>query len=96
MEINLTPELEEIVKGKIESGLYSSADEVVRKAVSLLDDRDTERERRLEDVRSKVAAGREQIERGQFQRYESMEDLMDEIEADVAGPPEPHMETAAA
>jgi len=40
MEHAFRPELEQIVRQKVESGDYASADEVLREALQLLDDRD--------------------------------------------------------
>ena len=35
MNVNLTPQLEELVRSKVASGLYTSASEVVREALRL-------------------------------------------------------------
>ncbi len=43
LHVNLTPELEEIVRGKVRAGLYGSASEVVREALRLLIQRDERR-----------------------------------------------------
>ena len=40
MNINLTPELEQLVQGRVKSGRYNSADEVLREALRLLEQRD--------------------------------------------------------
>ncbi len=53
MNISLTPELERFVQGKVSSGLYNNASEVIREGLRLLKEHD--------DVRLKW---REQIERG--------------------------------
>jgi antitoxin ParD1/3/4 len=53
MNVSLTPELEKFVDGKVESGLYNNASEVVREGLRLLKEAD--------EFRQKV---REQIERG--------------------------------
>lgn len=57
MNVNLTPELEQIVHRKVESGRYNSASEVVREAVRLMADRDQLRSLHLEEIRNKIAAG---------------------------------------
>ena len=36
MNVNLTPQLEEMVRRKVASGLYNSASEVIREALRLL------------------------------------------------------------
>ena len=53
MNVSLTPELEKFVDGKVESGLYNNASEVVREGLRLLKEHD--------ELRKKYAA---QIERG--------------------------------
>jgi antitoxin ParD1/3/4 len=56
MNVSLTPELEKFIDGKVESGLYNNASEVVREGLRLLKEQD--------EVRLKW---REQIERGWLQ-----------------------------
>lgn len=56
MNVSLTPELERFVDGKVESGLYNNASEVIREGLRLLKEHD--------DVRVKW---REQIELGWLQ-----------------------------
>jgi antitoxin ParD1/3/4 len=57
MNISLTPHFEELVKGKVESGLYNSVSEVVREALRLLEERDQLRELRLEELRREIQKG---------------------------------------
>jgi antitoxin ParD1/3/4 len=56
MNVSLTPELERFVDGKVESGLYNNASEVIREGLRLLKEH--------EDVRVKWRA---QIELGWLQ-----------------------------
>lgn len=56
MNVSLTPELERFVDGKVESGLYNNASEVIRESLRLLKEHD--------EIRMKW---REQIERGWLQ-----------------------------
>jgi antitoxin ParD1/3/4 len=65
MNVSLTPELEELVAEKVKSGRYNSASEVVREALRLLEEQDELRALRLEEVRKKVAAGLEALDRGE-------------------------------
>jgi len=51
MNVNLTPELETLVRGKVASGLYGSASEAVREALRLMDEQDQLRAVRLEQLR---------------------------------------------
>lgn len=57
MNVNLTPQLEEMVRAKVSSGLYTSASEVVREALRLMEERDRLREARLDELRSEVRKG---------------------------------------
>ena len=43
MNVSLTPELDKFVAGKVESGRYTSASEVVREALRLLEEHDRAR-----------------------------------------------------
>ena len=54
MSIQLTADVETIVRQKAESGLYPSADEVLREALRLLDEQD-----RLRWLRAALAEGEE-------------------------------------
>lgn len=57
MNVNLTPELEELVRRKVASGLYSSANEVVHEALRLMEQRDQVRAVRLEQLRADIREG---------------------------------------
>ena len=57
MNINLTSHLEEMVREKVESGLYTSASEVVREALRLMDEKDQLRLARLHHLRQDMQAG---------------------------------------
>ena len=57
MNINLTPQLEEMVREKVASGLYTSASEVVREALRLMDEKDRMRAAKLDQLRQDVQEG---------------------------------------
>ena len=57
MNVSLTPQLEDFVKDKVKSGRYSSASEVVREALRMLEERD----RRLVELRKEIAIGLEDV-----------------------------------
>ncbi|HSI60643.1 MAG TPA: type II toxin-antitoxin system ParD family antitoxin [Ideonella sp.] len=57
MNVNLTPHLEEMVRGKVSSGLYTSASEVIREALRLMDEQDRLRAAKLDQLRQDVQAG---------------------------------------
>jgi len=66
MNVNLTPELEKLVREKVSSGLYNNQSEVVREALRLLAEQDRLREAHLVKLREALAAGLEQAERGEL------------------------------
>jgi len=57
MNVSLTKELEKLVDGKVASGRYSSASEVVRDALRLLEDRDRMREVRMAELSAEIRRG---------------------------------------
>ena len=59
MNVNLTPQLEELVRAKVASGMYTSASEVVREALRLMDEQDRLRAAKLEQLRDDVRHGLE-------------------------------------
>jgi len=50
MNVSLTPELEKFVNGKVESGLYNNASEVVREGLRLLKESDELRLKMREQI----------------------------------------------
>lgn len=57
MNINLTPQLEGMVRQKVTSGLYTSASEVVREALRLMDEKDQMRAAKLAQLRRDIQDG---------------------------------------
>jgi len=57
MNISLTPQLEDLVKTKVASGLYGSASEVLREALRLLEERDRIHAIRFEELRAAIKKG---------------------------------------
>ena len=53
MNVSLTPELEQYIRAKVDSGRYLSASEVVREALRLLEQKD----KRLEELRVEIQKG---------------------------------------
>jgi antitoxin ParD1/3/4 len=64
MNVSLTPQLEAMIRERIASGRYNNANEVVREALRLLDERD-----RLEHLRSLLAVGAEDERRGDLVEF---------------------------
>ena len=57
MNINLTPQLEEMIRQKVDSGMYNSASEVVRDALRLMDEKDRLRAAKLDKLREEIQEG---------------------------------------
>jgi len=51
MNVSLTPELERMIREKVETGRYASTSEVVREALRLLEQRDRSEQERLAGLR---------------------------------------------
>jgi len=66
MNVSLTPELEQLIHKKVQSGLYLSASEVVREALRLLEERDKLRAMRFEELRRDIQIGIDQADRGEL------------------------------
>lgn len=57
MNINLTRQLEEMVREKVASGLYTSASEVIREALRLMEEQDRLRAVKLDRLRLDIQEG---------------------------------------
>ena len=79
MNISLTPELDTFVEGKVKSGHYHSASEVIREGPRLLKERDMLQEIRVEELRKQVREVFAQIERGDCLEFSSAEEIVSHI-----------------
>jgi len=70
LNVSLTPQLEEFVREKVNSGLYNSASEVVREALRLMDSYEGLRASTLVKLRSDVEAGWQQFEQGKVTDFD--------------------------
>lgn len=59
LNINLTPQLEKLVRQKVESGRYNSASEVVREALRLMETQNELHSLQLERLRRDIRQGLE-------------------------------------
>ena len=65
MNVSLTPELDKFVAGKVESGRYNSASEVVREALRLLEEHDRARSAQLAVFNQELGARLASLDRGE-------------------------------
>lgn len=65
MNVSLTPELEKFIAQKLDSGLYSSASEVVREGLRLLRQQELVQSQRLAQLQSDIQSGLDQLDAGQ-------------------------------
>jgi len=69
MNVSLTPELEQYVNGKVQSGMYHSASEVIRDGLRLLKEKEELHQRKLVELRREIQVGIDQAERGQVSTF---------------------------
>jgi antitoxin ParD1/3/4 len=80
MNVSLTPQLEQFVREKVDSGRYLSASEVVREGLRLLEERDRVYQARLADLQKEITIGVEEADRGElFDGEEVMQELYEEL-----------------
>jgi antitoxin ParD1/3/4 len=84
MNVSLTPELEQLVAKKVESGMYPSANDVIREALRLLQERDEAREAKLVDLRRDIQVGLDQLAQGQATTYDdhTLSNLVWEVQSE--------------
>src|SRR3974390_3891045 len=66
MNVSLTPELEQFIQDKVASGRYTSASEVVREALRLLEEHERSRAARLEEFNRELQRRIDALDRGEF------------------------------
>jgi antitoxin ParD1/3/4 len=65
MNVHLTPELEQLVQNKVQSGRYNSASEVIREALRLMEQKDELRAIQLQELRNRIDKGLAEADRGE-------------------------------
>lgn len=61
MNISLTPELERFVQDKVDSGMYTSASEVIRESLRLLHTHDDLQSQRIKQLNQAIDVGLQQL-----------------------------------
>jgi len=69
MNVSLTPELEQYVNGKVQSGMYHTASEVIREGLRLLKEREELHQQKLAELRREIQIGIDQADRGQVSPF---------------------------
>ena len=82
MNVSLTPELEKFVHDKIESGLYTSASEVVRESLRLMHTYDDLQKQRIQQLNQAIEVGLSQIDAG---KMVSSKDSYERIKKKIEG-----------
>ncbi len=82
MNVHLTPELEQLVHAKVQSGRYNSASEVVREALRIMEQRDEVRSIQLQELRNRMDRALAESARGEGKDGEEfMQEMLDELDA---------------
>ena len=82
MNVHLTPELEQLVHAKVQSGRYNSASEVVREALRIMEQRDEVRSIQLQELRNRMDRAPAESVRGEgTDGEEFMQGMLDELDA---------------
>jgi antitoxin ParD1/3/4 len=77
MNVSLTPELEAYVAGKVESGRYNSASEVVREALRLLEERDRSRDAQIARFNHELRTRLASLDRGEHVNARAVRERLD-------------------
>ena len=85
MNVTLSPEHEKLVREKLQSGEFDTADALVGHALQFLVEREEEDQRQRQEIREKIDRGIEQLARGEGvdgeQVFAELEAELDEAEA---------------
>ncbi len=81
MNVHLTPELEQLVQSKVQSGRYNSASEVVREALRLMEHKDEIRAAQMQKLRSRIDQALGEADRGEGADGEQfMQNLIEDLD----------------
>jgi len=85
MNVSLTRELGQLIHLKVQTGRYTSASEVVREALRLMEERDQMQALHKAEIRKKIAAGVASLREGKSVDGEAFMTAMDAELAEVEG-----------
>lgn len=80
MNVSLTPELEQFIQSQLESGKFTSVDEVIIAGIKLLEERERIYKGRFEELKREIMIGIEASERGEVVDGET---VFAELEEDI-------------
>lgn len=87
MNISLTPELEHFIQDKVNSGMYTSASEVIRESLRLLHTHDDIQTQRIKQLNQAIDIGLEQLSSGKkvstHESYKRMKLKIDTLAKDA-------------
>jgi antitoxin ParD1/3/4 len=87
MNISLTPELEKFVQDKVNSGMYTSASEVIRESLRLLHTYDDLQTQRIKQLNQAIDVGLQQLNNGKKtpakETYDRLKNKIDKIAKDT-------------
>ena len=73
MSVQVAPDLEAMIRAKVDAGRYDDTDDVLREALRALDEQE-----RLRDLRASLIRANEQIDRGEYVEWSP--DLMEQLD----------------
>lgn len=78
MNVSLTPELDKFIADKVASGRYTSASEVVREALRLLEEHEKSRAARLEEFNRELQRRIDAADRGELVEPQAVWDRLEQ------------------
>ena len=81
MNISLTPELDNWIAQKLKSGMYKSSSELIREGLRLLQVRDEQRSKMVEELKNKLLIGVKQLDAGTSTKFDQK--LIDKVKRDT-------------
>jgi len=76
MQLTLSPELEDLIREKVETGLYRDESEVIAEALRLLDRLDQPSPANDDELRAAIQAGFDDIAAGRFTVINNHEEMV--------------------
>ena len=64
MNVSLTPELEKFVHAKVDSGMYTSASEVIRESLRIMHNYDDRQQQKIDQLNQAIDVGLQELMQG--------------------------------